>query len=120
MFLIRLALLLTCAALVACSSAEGPLIYNASGRAIQLVVRSEDGSVFEGACDNEEALWVGKARTATVRVEIVSGGERHVLAQEELNTRFGKDETTAFIVEASGPRKLTLVEARILLRGRAR
>ncbi len=119
-FLIHSSLLLVCAALVSCSSGEGPLVYNASGETISLLVHSDDGTVFEGTCENEAAMWVGKPRAKTVRVEVLIGDARHVLEREDLNTRFGKDEATAFIVEASGPRQLTLDEARILLRGRAR
>lgn len=104
--------------LAACDSSDGPLLINTSGKPIRLVVHSADGSTFDGECEDQSAVWVGKAKTTVSRIEIFVGEVRYELKGEELTLPYGKDRTTAFIVEASGPRKLALAEAKILMRGR--
>ena len=101
-----------------CKSGDGPLLINSSGRTMRLVVHLTDGTSYDGECADQSAVWAGRAKSVVSRIEIVMGEATFELSGEELTVPFGKDATTAFIVEVDGPRKLALDEAKILMRGR--
>lgn len=104
--------------LAACSSSDGPLLVNTSGASVAIVVHSSDGSTFRGTIADHDAVWAGKPRSEVQRIEIAAAGQDYVIAGDDLHVPYGKDATSAFIIEKSGPRKLTLQEARILMRNR--
>lgn len=114
----RVLLVLIACAFPACRSGEGPLLINVSGKPADLAVYSENGDVERGTCGDQAAVWLGKSGSATARVEIVLDGVTYVLEGDELHTRFGKDRATAFVIESTGPRKLELREAEVLMRNR--
>jgi hypothetical protein len=101
-----------------CKSGEGPLLINSSGQSARLVVHAVDGSRYEGVCEDQAAVWAGRARSVVARIEVFVGATRYELSGEELTVPYGKDVTTAFIIEKGRPRKLALDEARILMRAR--
>lgn len=109
---------LACCLLVSCKSGNGPLLINLSGQPARLVIQTDRGETFDGSCEDQAAVWVGRSGTQVSRIEIQMSAATHVLEGEELRTPFGKDHTTAFLIEATGPRKLTLDEAGILMRNR--
>jgi len=104
--------------LVSCKSGHGPLLINVSGETMTLRIHADAGGITDGECGDQAAVWVGKSGAQTTRVEIKMPSASYVLEREALNTPFGKDETTAFVIEATGPRKLTLREAEVFLRNR--
>lgn len=104
--------------LAGCNSGQGPLLINTSGQTIRLVVHASDGSTYDGECEDQSAAWAGKSKLTVSTIEIFMGDTRFELSGDELSVPFGKDGTTAFIVENTGPRKLALDEAKILMRGK--
>ncbi|MBE2212430.1 MAG: hypothetical protein IAE82_01055 [Opitutaceae bacterium] len=109
---------LACALLVACNSGQGPLLINVSGEAVRLHVQSDNGETYDGTCDDQAAVWVGRSGATTTRVEIKLAAATYVLEGDDLLVRFGKDKATAFAIESSGPRKLELREAEVLMRNK--
>lgn len=109
---------LAAALLVSCDSGHGPLLINVSGETAQLHIQTDNGETFEGTCEDQAAVWVGRSGALTIRVEIRMAAASYVLEGEALTTRFGKDKATAFVIEAAGPRKLTLSEAEMIMRNK--
>lgn len=114
------ALLVTiaCLILTGCDSGQGPLLINVSGQSVQLHVQTDRGEGYDGACEDQAAVWVGRSGATTTRVEIKMAAATHVLEGDDLLVRFGKDKATAFAIEATGPRKLEMREAEALMRNK--
>jgi deoxyxylulose-5-phosphate synthase len=109
---------LACSLLVSCDSGQGPLLINVSGQSVQLHVQTDRGEGYDGACEDQAAVWVGRSGATTTRVEIKMAAATYVLEGDDLLVRFGKDKATAFAIESTGPRKLELREAEALMRNK--
>ena len=104
-------------ALVSCVThrGDGPLLVNTSGASVHVTIHSSDGSRIQETLTNQSAVWAGRARAHVEYVEVDVGEARFLIQGEALVMPYGKDSGTAFIIEATGPRKLTMAEARILM-----
>ena len=104
--------------LAACKREDGPLLINLSGETVRLHIESDRGDAIEGDCEDQAAVWTGEGGNSPRRIEITLGSVTHVLEGEDLLVPYGRDPITAFVIEAQGPRKLTMDEAEMLMRTR--